>query len=741
MSNEFKKTTKGQDVVYTLESATSGGTSSGAVATSINGKKSGGLLIQGSDPAVVRRNPVAKNVNKSSSGAGAHKDRKKAMKRGEVKHKKPFAEEGVAEESIDHEKIYGINLEPFIDYVKRKSGKLGAAKAMDNVKYSLEVYHNKQGEELNKILNAVKMAASGLGERRMSRAAKGVMKYGKDGMKALAKAGREGASEKKLDSIRDKHDHYNEEWSQKYKNSINCSHPKGFSQKAHCAGKKKHNESMTMEMVCSECGMCQTHGDLNEIKKGQKDSNGYTKCWPGHHAAGTKKGKNGGTVRNCVPNENLAESHPGNPGFGSSADNTVLSTTNWQHSAEGSNDGHTSQENGMMTSALKSLYKHAAKLRHAVKQMGNDQSLEPWQQAKVTKAADYLDSVFNAVDDDRDLGEGYYDNDPNTFGGAHRQWAADQKEHEKWKSRERNAGVEHEINNFQIVINGRNWKVFPGEHPADSAGEMRQLQRLQQMCARKSRESGKKWEVYITGAPATTEGHVNEAPIEMDPAEPMNPKIYGHQSVNPSTLKSRMIRAKGQLQDLAKKADNGSALDWVSITRHFPELAMNVEQIRHALDELSKVRKKGGIKSRGIDPNIGPLGESKINEKSTSEKQARTMAAAAHDPKFAKKLGIKPSVAKEFNKADTGTKQLSKAMKKHKKNEDSYTEELANKLSEKILQTNDPVEKYVDVFQKANYNQPGNYQFGKYNPQNRTPQKRERMAKAASYAAKTSKKK
>jgi len=38
-----------------------------------------------------------------------------------------------------------------------------------------------------------------------------------------------------------------EGWSQKYKDSINCSHPKGFSQKAHCAGKKKHNEGITME--------------------------------------------------------------------------------------------------------------------------------------------------------------------------------------------------------------------------------------------------------------------------------------------------------------------------------------------------------------------------------------------------------------------------------------------------------------------------------------------------------------
>ena len=95
----------------------------------------------------------------------------------------------------------------------------------------------------------------------------------------------------------------NEEWSQKYKNSINCSHPKGFSQKAHCAGKKKHNESIEMEMVCEDCGMCQTHGNVMEIKKGAKDSNGFTKCWPGKHAVGTKKGKNGGQVRNCKPNE------------------------------------------------------------------------------------------------------------------------------------------------------------------------------------------------------------------------------------------------------------------------------------------------------------------------------------------------------------------------------------------------------------------------------------------------------
>ena len=39
---------------------------------------------------------------------------------------------------------------------------------------------------------------------------------------------------------------------------------------------------------------------------------------------------------------------------------------------------------------------------------------------------------------------------------------------------------------------------------------------------------------------------------------------------------------------------------------------------------------------------------------SKTAKQARTMAAAAHNPAFAKKVGIPVSVAKEFNQADKG---------------------------------------------------------------------------------------
>jgi len=93
---------------------------------------------------------------------------------------------------------------------------------------------------------------------------------------------------------------------------------------------------------------------------------------------------------------------------------------------------------------------------------------------------------------------------------------------------------------------------------------------------------------------------VTEAPIDLDPTDPMDPMIYGHDKANPAKLKYRMLRAAGQLKDLAARAEKASPGEWQTMARQFEELKMNMEQIRHALDELGKVRSKGGIKSRGI---------------------------------------------------------------------------------------------------------------------------------------------
>jgi hypothetical protein len=96
-----------------------------------------------------------------------------------------------------------------------------------------------------------------------------------------------------------KQDQLDEKWSAKYKKSINCAHPKGFSQRAHCAGKRKHNESVEQEMTCPDCGRCETHGDPTRDTIDEA-------CWKGYHKEGMKK-MFGKTVPNCVKNEAVEE--------------------------------------------------------------------------------------------------------------------------------------------------------------------------------------------------------------------------------------------------------------------------------------------------------------------------------------------------------------------------------------------------------------------------------------------------
>jgi len=48
------------------------------------------------------------------------------------------------------------------------------------------------------------------------------------------------------------HEFVVEKWSNKYKKSINCSSPKGFSQKAHCAGRKKNESLEEVEAIAED---------------------------------------------------------------------------------------------------------------------------------------------------------------------------------------------------------------------------------------------------------------------------------------------------------------------------------------------------------------------------------------------------------------------------------------------------------------------------------------------------------
>ena len=53
-----------------------------------------------------------------------------------------------------------------------------------------------------------------------------------------------------------------EKWSAKYKRSINCDRPRGFSQRAHCQGRNKNEDEQLDELTFrgSECTMdCSGH--------------------------------------------------------------------------------------------------------------------------------------------------------------------------------------------------------------------------------------------------------------------------------------------------------------------------------------------------------------------------------------------------------------------------------------------------------------------------------------------------
>ena len=134
-------------------------------------------------------------------------------------------------------------------------------------------------------------------------------------------------------------------WSKKYKKSIDCNNPKGFSQKAHCAGRKKQESKMNLEEFVGKpiteeqfdeaagkkdacyhkvkarydvwpsayasgaLVRCRKVGAANwgkSKKESVEEARGT--CWVGYQQVGMKK-KGGKMVPNCVPEEFKVEDY------------------------------------------------------------------------------------------------------------------------------------------------------------------------------------------------------------------------------------------------------------------------------------------------------------------------------------------------------------------------------------------------------------------------------------------------
>ena len=66
--------------------------------------------------------------------------------------------------------------------------------------------------------------------------------------RAAGKKSAAGVYRKFINQMKKKTKQRNEGWSDKYKKSIDCNNPKGFSQKAHCAGRKKRENKMSLKL-------------------------------------------------------------------------------------------------------------------------------------------------------------------------------------------------------------------------------------------------------------------------------------------------------------------------------------------------------------------------------------------------------------------------------------------------------------------------------------------------------------
>jgi hypothetical protein len=136
------------------------------------------------------RDQYGHKVGKVDKGA---EGKKEAPKRGRGRPTKGDKDEHGNDTKFDTSGLQGM-------LGSKAKGEVGKK----SVKHSLKDWIEAVSDN---IINEAEIA-EGEDNKTMSRAAKGNEKYGKDGMKALAKAGREGASEKTLDKIRDKHDNY-----------------------------------------------------------------------------------------------------------------------------------------------------------------------------------------------------------------------------------------------------------------------------------------------------------------------------------------------------------------------------------------------------------------------------------------------------------------------------------------------------------------------------------------------------
>jgi hypothetical protein len=174
-----------------------------------------------------------------------------------------------------------------------------------------------------------------------------------------------------------------EEWSDKYKKSIDCDNPKGFSQKAHCQGRKK---KMNEESDKKGKGSGKKDACYNKVKSRYD-------VWPSAYASGAlvKCRKVGADKWGTKSEETMHEEERYCPLCDKRESRSECSYGEKAWDKVSVKD----EEYSMARSELKTIVNAVKRLQAKV---GNGEgNIEAWVQSKITKAADYIDTAADYV--------------------------------------------------------------------------------------------------------------------------------------------------------------------------------------------------------------------------------------------------------------------------------------------------------------------------------------------------------
>ena len=405
-------------------------------------------------------------------------------------------------------------------------------------------------------------------------------------------------------------DFLNDEWSQKYKRSINCASPKGFSQRAHCAGRNK-NESIDAhigEQQAAE-GTIITKDDLVDIYiKGvgknkmpiQKKIGAQIPNSKVNSFIATVAEKYGLNPKAFVygPSNPVAEDrHPNDRPYGPETKPTMPAGT----VRVDVSDVYDWYKLGMHISDLEGLGKHdfGKGPPSTIFSFGSEEQEHKYikdlektgltttdidpkdpNQPKGMKRQK-VDPTFNVNEKSQGVEEGFGRNRGYSHGFAspHAPSLGGRRE------REDDEGYgQEEQNNYAVVIDGRTWKVFADKQQAENI-------------ARSLRNKGKKASVGITGANPSESVTETDAELAEPPERPRKQQTATKQK---SKLDPNMFAPK-QDQPLAKVDPLDDLKKKAGIGRDEPKVNIKKASQKTTLD------KTAGIGSDDMADMLGRL--------------------------------------------------------------------------------------------------------------------------------------